>query len=105
MADSSRKDSSHFNLRFSVNRGTSSEQLTSRQSISFLNTSTGAGAGGGVGDLAGYAVFLTFSGDLTGVIGVAGFSIGYSSGFSIGISTGFSTGFSTDFSTGFKIGF
>ena len=81
MADSSRKDSSHFNLRFSVNRGTSSEQLTSRQSISFLNTS--AGAGGGGGDLAGYALvagFLTFSGDFTGVIGVAGFSIGYSPG-------------------------
>ena len=60
MADSSKKDSSHFNLRFSVNRGTSSEQETRRQSAC-LGTTLGSGVGATTG-----SGILTGSGTFTG---------------------------------------
>jgi hypothetical protein len=80
IADSSRKDSSQVNLRLSVKRGTSSEQLTSRQSISYfgpLNTNgDGVSILGTTGSIKTYSFSSSILTNSTGTGSLRGDSLG-----------------------------
>ena len=80
IADSSRKDSSQVNLRLSVKRGTSSEQLTSRQSISNLGPLNTNGDGvsilGTTGSITTYSFSSSILTNSTGTGSLRGDSLG-----------------------------